>query len=92
MYRAARFANFERILGFSVQSIILADLLGNIRLLERVQKVTVCDLWILIGFVCFRVSRFVAGDRPVSGYNQLVMFEDSVFLRSFLRISTPLGK
>ena len=78
LYRAARFANFERILGFSVPSIILADLLGNTRLLERVQKVTVCDLWILIGFVCFCVSRFVAGDRPVSGNNRLVLFEDSV--------------
>ena len=78
LYRAARFANFERILGFSAPSIILADLLGNTRLLERVQKVTVCDLWILIGFVCFCVSRFVAGDRPVSGNNRLVLFEDSV--------------
>ena len=78
LYRAARFGNFERILGFSVPSIILADLLGNTRLLERVQKVTVCDLWILIGFVCFCVSRFVAGDRPVSGNNRLVLFEDSV--------------
>ena len=29
MYWAACFANFERILGFSVPSIILADLLGN---------------------------------------------------------------
>ena len=30
---AARFANFEEILGFSVPSIILADLLGDICLL-----------------------------------------------------------
>ena len=29
LYRAARFANFEGILGLSVPSIILADLLGN---------------------------------------------------------------
>ena len=29
LYQAACFANFERILGFSVPSIILADLLGN---------------------------------------------------------------
>ena len=33
LYRAARFANFEGILGFSVPSIILADLLGNTCLL-----------------------------------------------------------
>ena len=63
---------------FLFRQSILADLLGNTRLLERVQKVTVCDLWILIGFVCFCVSRFVAGDRPVSGNNRLVLFEDSV--------------
>ena len=30
---------------------------------SRVQKVMVCDLWILIRFVCFSVSRFVACDR-----------------------------
>ena len=44
LYRAARIANFERILGFSVPSIILADLLGNKCLFERVQKVMFCDL------------------------------------------------
>ena len=33
LYRAARFANFEGILGFSVPSVILADLLGNACLL-----------------------------------------------------------
>ena len=33
LYHAARFANFERILGFSVPSIILTDLLGNTCLL-----------------------------------------------------------
>ena len=32
------------ILGFSVPSIILADLLGNTYLLTRVQKVMVCQL------------------------------------------------
>ena len=36
-YGAVRFANFEGILGFSVPSIILADLLGNTCLLERVK-------------------------------------------------------
>ena len=33
LYRAVRFANFEGILGFSVPSIMLGDLLGNTCLL-----------------------------------------------------------
>ena len=78
LYRAARFETSKGFWVFLFRQSILADLLGNTRLLERVQKVTVCDLWILIGFVCFCVSRFVAGDRPVSGNNRLVLFEDSV--------------
>ena len=40
----SRFANFEGILGFSVQSIILADLSGNRCSFQRVQKVMVCNL------------------------------------------------
>ena len=36
--------NFEGIFGFSVPSIILADLLGIGCLLEGAQKVMVCDL------------------------------------------------
>ena len=50
------------ILGFSVPSIILADLLGNTCLLARVQKVMVCDSWLvdLDSFCSFHVSRFVA--------------------------------
>ena len=32
---------------FSLPSIILADLLGNRTLLKRVQKVFVCDLWLM---------------------------------------------
>jgi len=43
LFRAVQFANFEGFLGFSVPSIILADLLGNTCLLARVQKVMVCD-------------------------------------------------
>jgi len=35
-----------------------------------------CDGCISIHFVCFCVSRFVACDRPVSGNNRLVFFED----------------
>ena len=44
LYRATRFAYFQGIWGFSVPSVILADLLGKTRLLEPVQKVMVCDL------------------------------------------------
>ena len=47
---------FKGILGFSVASIILVNLLGNTCLLEQVQKVMVCDRWISICFVCFCVS------------------------------------
>ena len=43
----SRFANFEGILGFSVLSIILADLLGNRCSFQRVQKVMVCTLWLV---------------------------------------------
>ena len=38
----------------------LANLLGKGSLLQQVQKVMVCDWWILIHFVCFCVRRFVA--------------------------------
>ena len=76
LYRTARFANFERILGFSVPSIILADLLGN---------TFTCDWCILIHSVCFCVSRSVACDRPVSGNNQIVFF--GRFFWSFLFLS-----
>ena len=34
---------FSNILGFSVLSVILADLLGNTYILARVQKIMVCD-------------------------------------------------
>ena len=47
LYRAAHFADVEGILGFSVPSIILANLLGNTRLFVRVQKVRFCDLWLV---------------------------------------------
>ena len=58
LYHAVRFANFR----FSVASIILADLLGNICLLARFQKVMVCDSWVVNfkRFCLFRISRFVA--------------------------------
>ena len=50
------------ILGSSVPSIILADLLGNTCLLARVQKIMVCQLWLvdLDPFCLFPVTRFVA--------------------------------
>ena len=38
---------------------ILADLLGKRRLLQRVQKVMVCDWWISIRFVSFCISSHV---------------------------------
>ena len=41
--RSAFCNGFEGYLGFSVPSIILADLLRNTCLLVRVQKVMVCD-------------------------------------------------
>ena len=48
------------VLRFSLLSIISADLLGNRILLWRVQKVTVCDLWLanfdpFSVFLCFKV-------------------------------------
>ena len=48
--------------GISVPSIFLGDLLGNTCLLARVQKVTVCDSWLMdFDPLClFRVPRFVA--------------------------------
>ena len=62
LYCAVRFANFKGILGFSVQSIILADLLGNTwYLLERVHKVIVLNLWLVdfdlfvLFLCCFKV-------------------------------------
>ena len=47
-------------LRFSLPSIILTDLLGNKTLLKRVQKVKVCDLWLVdfdpfCVFLCFQV-------------------------------------
>ena len=48
---------------------MLADLLGT-------QHIFTCDWRISIHFVCFCVLRFVACDRPVSGNNRLVFFED----------------
>ena len=45
---------------FSLPSIILVDLLGNRSLFQRVQKVMVCDLWLVdfnpfCAFLCFKV-------------------------------------
>ena len=47
-------------LRFSLPPIILADLLGNRTLLTRIQKVMVCDLWLVdfdpfCVFLCFKV-------------------------------------
>ena len=60
-YSEIRCFALRRISGFFVPSIIVADLLGNTWLLARVQKVTVCDSWLVDfdPFCLFRVSRFV---------------------------------
>ena len=52
-------------LRFSLPSIIIAELLGNRTLLKRVQKVMVCDLWLvdLDPFLWVPSSKFVACDR-----------------------------
>ena len=50
-------------LRFSLPSIILADLVGNGNLLQRVLKVMVCDWGISSRFVCCCVSRFVTCGR-----------------------------
>ena len=39
----------------------------------------ICDWWISVCLFCFCVSRFVACDHPISGYNQLVWFKDCFF-------------
>ena len=77
------------ILGFSVPSIILADLLGNTCLLARVQKVIVCDSWLvdLDPFCLFRVSMFVLCDRPVSGNNQLVKFASQISIIFLIHVT-----
>ena len=58
--RIPKFKSFGR-LRFSLPSIISAHLLGNRSLLQRVQKVMVCDLWLVdfdpfCVFLCFEVS------------------------------------
>ena len=68
--RIALFTNM-RILKFRTQpTIAFSDAVNHLNgplrkqnFTSRVQKVMVCDLWILIHFVCFSVSRFVACDR-----------------------------
>ena len=79
------FANFR----FSVPSIILADLLGNICLLARVQKVMVCDSWVVNfkPFCLFHVSRFVALWLSYFGpNNRLVKFALQIFFFIFLSL------
>ena len=78
-------ANVERILGFSVPSIILADLLGNTCLLARIQKgkrswFLISDWWISIRFVCFVFQTSSLCDRPVSRNNRGVKFASQIFL------------
>ena len=68
------------ILGISVPSIILADLLGNTCLLAQVQKVQVCDWWISIRLVYFVFQGLLLCDHPVSGNNRLVKFASQISL------------
>ena len=81
LYCAARFANFEGILGFSILSIILADLLGNTCLL--VIGAFWCTLFVsvlqgsLLVMVLFRT---------LSGNDRLSFFE-AFYDRSFLFLS-----
>ena len=54
------FCTVGRLKGLCSQGIILADLLGNRTLLKQVQKVMVCDLWLVdfdpfCVFLCFKV-------------------------------------
>ena len=80
-----RFANFR----FSVPSIILVDLLGNICLLARVQKVMVCDSWVVNfkPFCLFHILRFVALWLSYFGpNNQLVKFALQIFFFIFLSL------
>ena len=56
------------------------DLLGNTCLLAQVQKVLVCDWWILIRFVYFVFQGPLLCDRPVSGNDGLVKFASQISL------------
>ena len=69
------FCKLWRIFGFSLPSIILADLLGNTCLGH--------GLWFAIGgfwSVLFRVQGSLLCDRPVSGNDRLVKFASQIFL------------
>ena len=81
-YSAVRFPNFEGILGFSVPSIILADLLGNFVYLHELKRswFVIRDWLISICFVCFAFQVSLLCDRPVSGNNRLVKFASQIFL------------
>ena len=70
MYRAARFAYFEGILGFSVPSIILVDLLGNTCLLVIGAFRSTLFLSVFQGSLLV-----IALFRTVSGNDRLVFFE-----------------
>ena len=80
LYSQIRCIYILYILGISVPSIILADLLGNTCLLAQVQKVLVCDWWISIRLVYFVFQGLLLCDHPVSGNNRLVKFASQISL------------
>ena len=61
------FPKVEGILGFSVLSVVLADLLGN-------TWFVIGDWWISICFVCCVFQDLFLCDRPVLGNNRLGKF------------------
>ena len=77
------------ILGFSVPSIILADLLGNTYLLAWVQKVMVCDSWLVDfdPFCLFHVGGSLLCDRPVLGNYWLAKFALQIFMIFLIHVT-----
>ena len=80
-------------LHFLLQSIILADLLGNRT--WRVQKVIVCDWLISIRFVCFCGSRLIAWDcnynwrqQKIQLWRRLLNLRVRIFVKSAVNNKT----
>ena len=82
LYGTVRFANFEGILGFSVPSIIFANLLGNNSYLHEFKRLwfVIRDWCISICFICFMFQDLLLCDCPVLGNNWRVKFASQIFL------------